>query len=299
MTALLTANSFFLMFCSIPAFERTSTRPDPVIVGLKILSFTYVCFSSFRACQGGVQCGLLFTRISTEAKMESTLLPDIWQKRVSCLVFDEVHCMSQWGEEFRPDYKEMAQLRSFFKESVLAVTATSTPKMKDDVISLLQLEEEKTVIISRSEDRPNIFISCQKKTTNEYKTELEWLIEHLRENGISSKKTIIHCRSVDTVSEIFISLKDAQGEYAYVDKTPNVDNLLIEMYHKCTHKTSKQRILNNFSKANSALRCIVDTVALGMGIGMGSSCSTYWLPEVRNFLLARSWAVRQRRPTRL
>ena len=195
--------------------------------------------------------------------------------------------MSQWGEEFRPDYKEMAQLRSFFKVPVLAVTATSTPKVKDDVVSLLQLEEEKTVIVSRSADRPNIFISCQKKTTYEYKTELEWLIEHLRENGISSKKTIIYCRSIDTVSEIFISLKDALGEYAYVDKTPNVDNLLIEMYHKCTHETSKQRILDNFSKANSAIRCIVATVALGMGIdipdvrlvvhiGCPKSVISYW-----------------------
>lgn len=52
-----------------------------------------------------------------------------------------------------------------------------------------------------------------------------------------------------------------------MDKTPDVDHLLIEMYHKCTHETSKQRILDKFSsKANSVIRCIVATVALGMGI---------------------------------
>ena len=180
--------------------------------------------------------------------------------------------MSDWGEDFRPDYKEMAQLRSFFKVPVLAVTATGTPKVKDDVISLLQLEEEKTVIVSRSADRPNIFISCQKKTSNDYEKELDWLIEHIREHGTSSKKTIIYCRSIDTVSQTFISLKEALGEYAYVGKTPNVENLLIEMYHKCTHDTSKQRILTNFSKVNSSIRCIVATVALGMGID---------LPDVR------------------
>ena len=220
-------------------------------------------------------------------KWRSMFLSDIWQKKVSCLVFNEVHCLSEWGEEFRPDYKEMAQLRSFFNVPVLALTATSTPKIKDDVVSILQLEDEKTVIVSRSADRPNIYTSCQKKIFNDYEQELEWLVNHIREHGTNSKKTIIYCRSIDTVSQIFIFLKAALEEYAYVDKIPNVENLLIEMFHKCTHDTSKQRILSNFSKVNSSIRCIVATVALGMGIdipdvrlvvhiGCPKSVISYW-----------------------
>ena len=80
----------------------------------------------------------------------------------------------------------------------------------------------------------------------------------------------------------FISLKEALGEYAYVGKTPNVGHLLMEMYHKCTHDTSKQRILTNFSKVNSFIRCIVATVAqlpdvrLVVHIGCPKSVISYW-----------------------
>ena len=220
-------------------------------------------------------------------KWRAVLLSNLWQQRVSCLVFDEAHCMSQWGEEFRPDYKEMCQLRSFFKVPVLAVTATSTSKVKEDIVQILQLKEENTVIISRSADRPNIFLTCKKKPSNDYACVLDFLVEHLKAHGTDSKKTIIYCRSIDAVSEVFISLKEALGNNAYVNENPNVDNLLIEMYHKCTHETSKKRIIDNFSKVGGNIRCIVATVALGMGIdipdirlvihiGCPKSVISYW-----------------------
>ena len=88
------------------------------------------------------------------------MLSDIWQERVAPVVFDEAHCMS---EDFRPDYKEMSQLRSFFKVPILAVTAMTTLKVKEDKCSILLLEEDKTTVVAKSADRPNIFISCQKK----------------------------------------------------------------------------------------------------------------------------------------
>ena len=91
------------------------------------------------------------------------MLSDIWQERVAPVVFDEAHCMSEWGEDFRPDCKEMSQLRSFFKVPILAVTATTTLKVKEDKCSILLLEEDKTTVVAKSADRPNIFISCQKK----------------------------------------------------------------------------------------------------------------------------------------
>ncbi|XP_053376549.1 uncharacterized protein LOC128547568 [Mercenaria mercenaria] len=60
-------------------------------------------------------------------------LTDTWQRRMSCITFDEAHCLSEWEEDFRPEYREMAQLRSFFKVPVMAVTATSTTKVEEDI----------------------------------------------------------------------------------------------------------------------------------------------------------------------
>jgi hypothetical protein len=97
-----------------------------------------------------------------------------------------------------------------------------------------------------------------------YETCLSWLIEHIRIKGSNSKKTIIYCRSIDTVSEICCTLKDCLGKMAYVDGKIDSQHILLEMYQKSTHQDSKDRIINEFKKCDSHIRCIVATVALGM-----------------------------------
>ena len=107
---------------------------------------------------------------------------------------------------------------------------------------------------------------------------LGWLIDHIRLNGIKSKKNIIYCRSIDTVSEIFLTFKDSLGADAYFDKKKQADNILVEMYHKSTHRDSKERILTEFKSGSNRIRCIIATVALGMGLDIGcpKSILSYW-----------------------
>lgn len=78
-------------------------------------------------------------------------------KRVSIdmLVVDEAHCLSQWGHNFRPDYLHIAELRQHFKIPViLALTATATQKVQDDIIDLLRLSQAKRLITGFN--RPNL-----------------------------------------------------------------------------------------------------------------------------------------------
>ena len=107
---------------------------------------------------------------------------------MSLLIFDEAHCLTEWGEDFRPDFKEMAQLRSFFKVPVLAVTATCTTKVKDDIFSILQLNPDDSEIVSKSPDRKNIFVLCEKRSTTDLEIVFDWLIQHLKIKGRKSKK---------------------------------------------------------------------------------------------------------------
>lgn len=97
----------------------------------------------------------------------------------------------------------------------------------------------------------------------------------------------LYCHSIDTVPEIFISIKDSLGKQVYVDQEEMITNLIIEMYHKCTHKSSKKRILDEFSKTDSNIGCLVATAALGMGLdiqdidmilhtGCSKSIISYW-----------------------
>ena len=79
----------------------------------------------------------------------------------------------------------------------------------------MQLMEDNTDVIFKSPERPNIFLEIVKKeSTAEYETCLSWLIEYIRVKWSNSKKTIIYCRSIDTVSKIFCTLKDCLGKMA-------------------------------------------------------------------------------------
>jgi ATP-dependent DNA helicase RecQ len=110
------------------------------------------------------------------------------------IAIDEAHCVSEWGDDFRKEYQQLFELRSFFKVPVMALTATSTKKVKVDIMEHLQLMEDNTDVIFKSPDKPNIFLEIAKKESTEYETCLSWLIEHIRVKGSNSKKTIIYCR---------------------------------------------------------------------------------------------------------
>ncbi|VDI05716.1 Hypothetical predicted protein [Mytilus galloprovincialis] len=169
----------------------------------------------------------------------------------------------------------------------MALTATSTKEVKADIFKYLQLSDECTDIVFKSPDRANIYIQFYKRVTSDYDESLKWLIDHLRLRGIASKKIIVYCRSIDRVSEIFCTLKDCLGVKAYIDGIKYPNNILIEMFHKSTHQDSKDRILKEFKLKESRIRCVIATVALGMGldirdvdlvvhIGCPKSVLSYW-----------------------
>ena len=62
----------------------------------------------------------------------------------------------------------------------------------------------------------------------------------------------------------FLTFRECFCKRAYVNEITSPDNLIVEMFHKSTHQTSKDRILNNFKQTGSTIRCVVATVALGM-----------------------------------
>ena len=140
-----------------------------------------------------------------EASLEECVLSKTWQTRMKLLVIDEAHCISEWGDNFRQEYQQLSELRSFLQTPVMALTATSTKKVKADITTHLHLSDEDTDIVYKSSGKTNIFIQILKRESSEYEMSLGWLIDHIRLNGIKSEKNIIYCRSIDTVSEMFLT----------------------------------------------------------------------------------------------
>ncbi|MBQ0052028.1 MAG: RecQ family ATP-dependent DNA helicase [Treponema sp.] len=122
---------------------------------------------------------------------------------VCCITIDEAHCVSEWGHDFRPDYLEISALRSQFKSAVfLALTATATVHVREDIIKNLKLNDP--VVLVSSFDRPNIFLDVrQKNGRNALDQVVECIKRHWDESGI------IYCfskKQVDTLTEQLDSL---------------------------------------------------------------------------------------------
>src|SRR5690625_5525421 len=73
--------------------------------------------------------------------------------RVDCFTIDEAHCISEWGHDFRPDYRLLADVRKNYPEAVcLALTATATPRVRDDIQNILEMKDSSVFVASFNRD---------------------------------------------------------------------------------------------------------------------------------------------------
>ncbi len=161
---------------------------------------------------------------------------------VSCVTIDEAHCISEWGHDFRPDYMEIAAFRNRFKDAVcLALTATATKQVQEDIVRNLKLK--KPAVLVASFNRSNIFLNVQPRTDGLGQI-VEFLQEHKEQSGI------IYCLSRKEVDSITQELQE-RGFSAM-------------SYHAGLSDEERADHQNKFIE--SQVDVIVATVAFGMGI---------------------------------
>jgi ATP-dependent DNA helicase RecQ len=129
-----------LRACGVPAVQLDSSqRPEE--------RFGY----EYEIRQGGVR--LLF--VSPERLVQTDLYRVLQQVGVRTFAIDEAHCISHWGHDFRPEYRQLNRLREFFPEaSVHAYTATATERVRHDIVRQLGLSEPEVLV--GNFDRPNL-----------------------------------------------------------------------------------------------------------------------------------------------
>jgi ATP-dependent DNA helicase RecQ len=93
--------------------------------------------------------------VAPERLMLSGFLSDLQRWSVQLIAIDEAHCISEWGHDFRPEYRQISQLRKHFpKVPFMALTATATGRVREDIVTHLQLREPKCFVASFN--RPNL-----------------------------------------------------------------------------------------------------------------------------------------------
>lgn len=164
--------------------------------------------------------------------------------KISFLAIDEAHCISEWGHDFRPEYRKIREIIELIDTElkIVALTATATPKVQDDIVKNLKINNSK--VFKSSFNRPNLFYEVRGK--NEA-TDLE-LIKFIKSK--SNQSGIIYCLSRKKVEDLSELL--------------NINGINSLPYHAGLEKKIREENQDKF--LNDDCSVIVATIAFGMGI---------------------------------
>ncbi len=162
--------------------------------------------------------------------------------KVDCFTIDEAHCISEWGHDFRPEYRQMAEVRKDFPDAVcMALTATATPRVQEDIKNILEFKDSEAFISSF--DRKNLFLKVVDKKDPENQL-LDFLYTRKKQSGI------VYCFSRRQVDELAEMLEE--------------EGYSVKPYH--AGLTDAQRAFNQRAFIRDDISIIVATIAFGMGI---------------------------------
>lgn len=165
---------------------------------------------------------------------------------VALLAIDEAHCISQWGHDFRPSYRDLGAARARLGDPpIVALTATADPRVRDDIVQRLALSEPDVRIAGF--DRPNLRFHAVRVRSQ--KEKLEQIAELLEALG-GEASAIIYCATRKRVESLAESLQRRRIRCA--------------RYHAGMPEEERIRIQNAF--ARDSVRIIIATNAFGLGI---------------------------------
>ena len=164
------------------------------------------------------------------------------QIEISFFAIDEAHCISEWGHDFRPDYRAIKEsIKALGRKPIIALTATATPKVQLDIIKTLAMEDP--AIYLSSFNRPNLYYEVRPKRDIDHD-----IIKLLSEN--KGKSSIVYCLSRQKVEDLAEQLV--------------VNGINALPYHAGLE--AAKRVKHQDAFLNEDCDVIVATIAFGMGI---------------------------------
>lgn len=180
--------------------------------------------------------------VAPERLMTQDFLPGLKAWNVTALAVDEAHCISEWGHDFRPEYRRLREVRQALPDiPIIALTATATPRVREDIVGQLELPDPARFLASFN--RPNLSYRIEPKVRAPRQ-----VVEFIRSRGEESG--IVYCQSRKRAEELAAGLREA-GVSAVA-------------YHAGLDPGERARNQDAFLR--DEVRVVCATVAFGMGI---------------------------------
>ncbi len=184
---------------------------------------------------------LLYVAPESLTKME--YIEFLKKQKISFIAIDEAHCISEWGHDFRPEYRNLKEIiKQIGDLSIVGLTATATEKVQDDILKNLGITDAKT--FKASFNRPNLFYEVKPKNADVDKDIIRFVRNYKNKSGI------IYCLSRKKVEEIAQVLQ--------------VNGIKAVPYHAGFDAKTRSRHQDMFLMEDTDV--VVATIAFGMGI---------------------------------
>lgn len=193
---------------------------------------------------------LVLLYVSPERAAKESFRRMLGRVRIALLAIDEAHCVSQWGHDFRPDYLRIAELRALVDAPAVALTATATPAVMDEIAERLQLRDPN--VVRGDFERPNLAFSVRHLRGQDAR--LAALATELEADGLRSRhgsgRAIVYCSTRKATETVAKALRKQGFSATY--------------YHAGRTKLARERAHQSFAAGRSCV--LVATNAFGMGI---------------------------------
>jgi len=180
--------------------------------------------------------------VAPERLMLDSFIEKVKAWKVAQIAIDEAHCISEWGHDFRPEYRELARLREILPDvPIMALTATATERVRGDILAQLKLRDPRCYVASF--DRPNLTYRVVPKAAP-YEQLYEFLKSRPNDSGI------VYCASRKSADSVAAKL--------------NADGIPAKPYHAGLDGDERARHQEMFLRDD--VRVVSATIAFGMGI---------------------------------